>query len=352
MTPPDAFAPLERLVQAFFELLVRSGRVESASLWMRDTRHVRCAASAGGVPSAGERALARRVLAGEKLPSPGGRRRLHAVALGTRKNPVGAIVMRGRPEELPGVARLVRDGARILAGALAEAGRVQQETAGTRVLAEATERRLARVGLDLHDGPLQEAVALRGELALFRAQLGEALAGHQHRRVLAGRVDDALARVDVLASHLRDMARTTEPPTVEEGPFADAVRNEAAYLERESGIKVDARVNGDLDELTASQRIALMRVIQESLRNVREHSDARRVRVRVAAGRSRVEARITDDGRGFRPERALAAASRAGRLGLAGMAERIRLLGGEFTVKSQPGGPTEIRAAVPRVFSA
>ncbi len=57
---------------------------------------------------------------------------------------------------------------------------------------------------------------------------------------------------------------------------------------------------------------------------------------------------MTDDGMGFEVERALAKAAQRGRLGLVGIAERTRMLGGTFDLESAPGGPTTLRFTLPR----
>jgi signal transduction histidine kinase len=88
--------------------------------------------------------------------------------------------------------------------------------------------------------------------------------------------------------------------------------------------------------------------VQEALSNIRDHSGAKRVSVSVSVRRSSVHAEIVDDGRGFVVERTLVRAARRGRLGLVGMSERVRLLGGRFDVDSRPGGPTAISVVLPR----
>jgi len=100
--------------------------------------------------------------------------------------------------------------------------------------------------------------------------------------------------------------------------------------------------------MTASQRIALYRILQEGLANVREHSKAKHVRIRVHGGPNGTEAEITDDGRGFEVAKTLITAAKRGRLGLVGMGERVRLLGGRFDVDSRPGGPTTLKLVLPR----
>ena len=99
--------------------------------------------------------------------------------------------------------------------------------------------------------------------------------------------------------------------------------------------------------MTDSQRIAVLRIVQESLTNIREHSGARRVTVTVTSTAEDLVAEIRDDGRGFDVERTLVRSARNGRFGLIGMSERARLLGGRFDVRSAPGGPTVVSLVLP-----
>ena len=91
------------------------------------------------------------------------------------------------------------------------------------------------------------------------------------------------------------------------------------------------------------QRITVFRAIQEALANIREHSGATSVVVRMRARRSAIEVQISDDGMGFEVERALPKAAQRGRLGLVGIAERVRMVGGTFQLESSPGGPTTLK---------
>jgi signal transduction histidine kinase len=111
---------------------------------------------------------------------------------------------------------------------------------------------------------------------------------------------------------------------------------------------VGLSVEGELDRLTDSQRIALVRILQECLSNAREHSGASEVRVEVRSTESYVEASVTDNGRGFDVEGTLVEAAQRGRLGLVGVHERARLLGGTCDVASRPGGPTTISVCLSR----
>jgi signal transduction histidine kinase len=125
------------------------------------------------------------------------------------------------------------------------------------------------------------------------------------------------------------------------------VAEEVEDVRRTHGLAIDLEVHGAFDAMTPSQRIAILRILQEALTNAREHSGAARVAVAVTGGPDAVRLDVSDDGRGFDVERTLVRAARRGRLGLVGMAERVRLLGGTFDVRSQPGGPTTSGVALP-----
>jgi len=195
---------------------------------------------------------------------------------------------------------------------------------------------------------MQDIAALAADLRLFQRQLAPLLADSEHAAVALGRVDDLEARLVNIDSELRDLARSLQSPSGFRLPLVDAIQHEVDTFRRRSQIPVKFSTDGDFDALTASQRIALVRVVQEALSNVQEHSGARSVNVRVTTTRTRLAIEIMDDGRGFDVRQRVFEAARAGRLGLVGMGERVRLLGGRFELTSKPGGPTRVKATIPR----
>jgi signal transduction histidine kinase len=124
---------------------------------------------------------------------------------------------------------------------------------------------------------------------------------------------------------------------------ADAIECELHALENATGIESKLAVDGDLNELSDSQKIVLFRVVQEALSNVRKHSEAKSVSVVLRSKRTFVDVSVVDDGRGFDP-RGLG----HDRLGLAGISERVRLLGGAVEIETSPGAGTTVRATLPQ----
>jgi signal transduction histidine kinase len=211
----------------------------------------------------------------------------------------------------------------------------------------AARRRLTRLRFDLHDGPQQDLVLLAEDIRLLRAQLEAVLEGHPDKARVLGRFDDVDARLDAIDGDLRRIAAFAESPFLpaETVPLAIAKINEEFTVR--TGIVLDSKVEGEFEDLTDSQQITLLGVIREALSNIREHSEAHHVTIAVEAGPAGVAATISDDGHGFDPERALLEAGRGGNLGLVGMHERVRLLGGQTTIDSRPGGPTTVSVQLP-----
>ena len=216
-------------------------------------------------------------------------------------------------------------------------------------LLDAGDRRLTRLGFDLHDGPLQELLLLGEDMRMFREQLAAVLGERDEARLLCGRLDDLEARSVALERGLRQISRAAGASTPTDRPLVDAVHELTEAFTTRTGIVPAVRLEGGQASMSASQRIALLSVVGEALNNIREHSrTVTEVEVSIRLGAEGVGARVSDDGCGFDVEAALLGAARRGRIGLAGIYERVRLLDGECVVESKPGGPTTVSLKLPR----
>jgi signal transduction histidine kinase len=214
--------------------------------------------------------------------------------------------------------------------------------------AAANERLLVRLGFDLHDGPLQQVHVVAQDIHLLREQM-VMLVGGEHRDLVVGRFADVEAQLAELHQDLQDLARSLEPRSLLQQPLPVAVDRELSALGRRTGIATSIVVDGSFDTLSASQRIALLRVLQEALSNIKQHSGSRAIAVTLRANEAEgVCLQIQDDGHGFDPARVVPDADGMAGMGLAGMHERLRLLGGRLEIESRSGGPTTIRARLPR----
>jgi signal transduction histidine kinase len=342
--------PPDEAIEAQLRILLAFAPIEDASLWSAEPNgRLRCVFHIGDRPPTRRvRAKAREALQDPAQARANGHGFIHAVPMLRWEHSFAAIVVRTRPEDRERALALAEELSPTLAAAIERQSLLERSAEDERSLVESSERRVARLGFDLHDGPIQELAALAGDLRLFRAQLSRVAADHEHGDVLLGRIDDLEARLVGLDHELRELTRSAESSALMTRSFPDLLAEELQALAGRRKIATELAVRGRLDSLTASQRIALLRLVQEALTNVREHSGASRVSVTVSTGRTHVNAEVTDDGRGFDVERTLVQAARKGRLGLVGMNERIRLLGGRFDVQSSRGGPTTISAMIPR----
>lgn len=336
-------------IAACLRLLVGFAPVGEASLWTRDTRGTtECVALVGAErPTRRVRAAARENLNGATAPQRT-RGLVHGIPVLRWDAPCGALVVRTSPADLELALAHAREASRVLAAALERDLLLQQGAARDRVLLEAGERRLARLGLDIHDGPLQDLTALGIALLLFRRQLEQLLPSEAPRDLLLRRLEDSAASMQRIHEELRELAHSLERKSILEQPFGDLLRRQAAAFTARDGIQVKVDLRGHADALSRSQRLALVALVREALTNVRDHSGASQVTITVSAGPAYTHATVTDNGRGFDVEDTLARATKNGRLGLMGMGERVLLLGGTMTLESKPGGPTRLSVALPR----
>lgn len=329
-------------------LLLHLDVASTATLWRAGAGTVDCVLKLGsGEISRRTRAEAKAVIAGRPPLSALGRTTLRSTVVRRFGEPYGAVVVRTHAKTTHDVTAFLSEVAAVLAPVLEREALLDRNTKREGQLVSAAEKRLMRLGFDLHDGPIQDVLALGSDVRLLGEQVYPFIAD-SHRELAAGRFDDLLARIVEIDRSLRGVAHSLESKSVVSRPLGETLHREADDFAERTGITVQLDVRGDPDNLTPSQRIAVYRAIQESLANVREHSGADSVEITVRARRARTDVRIVDDGHGFEVSRALARAAHRGRLGLVGIAERIRMLGGTFDIESAPGGPTTLRLSLPR----
>ena len=199
------------------------------------------------------------------------------------------------------------------------------------------EQFLRRMSTDIHDGPAQDVA-----LALM---LIEQIAGGSEGNGGGKREDVERLRIalDSALGDLRVITHGLRAPNLEGLSACEAAQRAVTDFQRISGETVLAEYEGTSIRGSAPANITIYRVVQESLANSFKHAGATPRRVQIRADESGVEVQVADDGLGFDPSGLSAGAT----LGLAGMRERVELLGGTFTVTSRPGQGTEVRAVIP-----
>lgn len=203
---------------------------------------------------------------------------------------------------------------------------------------EAERQRIAR---DLHDETGQSLTAigmgLRGLSGKLSSRNKEAL-GTIHK--LESLNADALKELQRLISDLR-------PSHLDDLGLSAALRWYAGRIQEHSPISVRVDIVGEETDLDEPAKIAIFRIIQESLNNIIKHAHASHANIYLRFEEKNVRINVRDNGIGFDLERAKQQRASRPSLGLAGMQERAALLGGIVSVQSRPGYGTEVEALIP-----
>ncbi len=213
--------------------------------------------------------------------------------------------------------------------------------AGPVQAAETLKRKLMRLALDVHDGPMQNLAVIGFSLGDIRRRMEQVVPPEHHTKLDAGmeQITEELVRVE---SELRSLIVALEHGTKHTVPVVEAVQSEIAEFEKRTPATCVLTVTGNVETDTDSQRIALQSVTRAALANVSKHAGAKNVEIRLRGTPRTITLEILDDGKGFD----CGQHPKDGRFGLAGMRERVELLGGKFELVSSPGGPTRITATL------
>jgi signal transduction histidine kinase len=294
-----------------------------------------------------DRRLARALLS-NGAPTPDAHEATFGLRIEHLHTPRAALIVRGSRDPPDHRLLLAQAAAPLLAELLDHESRSTHDGGAEHSVQSSIERRLARLRFDLHDGPQQDIYLLAQDLRLFREQLRPMISQHPDAERALGRMDDLDAQLAALDGDLRRLSSAVQSPLMLPGSLPELLRKIADAFAARTGLRPETTVSGDLTPLTDSQQITLLALIREALSNIRKHSGAETVTIAISsAAADGVRVRITDDGRGFDPETTLVQAARAGHLGLVGMRERVRMLGGSTRIDSRPGGPTVISASLP-----
>jgi len=195
-------------------------------------------------------------------------------------------------------------------------------------------RRFAR---ELHDSVGQQLVAMKMAVACLENKL-------PHDSTL----QDLLTILDDCIKETRTISHLLHPPLLDEAGLKSALRWFVEGFGKRSGIEVNVEFHDAAERLPDSIELVLFRVLQESLTNVHRHSGATRADVSLRVANNTVCLKVRDYGRGIPPAvlQRLGKDGAGGGVGLAGMTQRIREIGGRLEIQSSSAG-TEISVSVP-----
>ena len=198
-------------------------------------------------------------------------------------------------------------------------------------------RRIAR---ELHDSVGQMLAALGMNLAAVGTDI-------ERLTKTANAVNDSAALVQELSREVRTISHLLHPPLLDEAGLASALHWYVEGFAERSKIKVDLEIPADFERLARESETAIFRTVQECLTNIHRHSESPTARIRIVASDGQVSVEVEDRGKGIPPEKQfeLASTGTPG-VGIRGMRERLRQLGGSLDIHSNGKG-TLIVARLP-----
>ena len=191
-------------------------------------------------------------------------------------------------------------------------------------------RRIAR---ELHDSAGQILVALSMNLTSLASEANAA--GPHSIKV----VKESLGLIDELSMEVRTVSHLLHPPLLDEVGLSSALRMYLDGFADRSNIRVDLEIPDDFGRLSQEQETAIFRIVQESVTNIHRHSGSPVARIHISRPGSDVRVEVEDKGKGI-PLKKRSEMESTGMVGVGirGMRERIRQLGGTLEIRSGSNG--------------
>ncbi len=218
---------------------------------------------------------------------------------------------------------------------LRESSKQLQELAVS--LDNAREEERLQVARELHDELGQALTALKLDMAWLSDQL------ESKDETLAQKAKDITLQLNTLIKNVRRIATELRPGMLDDLGLAASIEWQAQDFEKRSGIKCQLHLPAEEMEVSRDQALAIFRIFQEALTNVSRYAQAKNVEVRLDKSGDVLSLEMKDDGRGISDEEIGGSHS----LGLVGMRERARFIGGTFEIKGEPGMGTQLKLTLP-----
>jgi PAS domain S-box-containing protein len=235
-----------------------------------------------------------------------------------------------------GASKVARD---ITEHKRAEGIRKEAELAAHLLQVQDTERR--RIARELHDG----VGNLLAGISMNAAQIAKEKGKLSEPRARC--LEENLSLIGQACAEIRTVSYLLHPPLLDEAGLESALKWYIDGFAERSKIKVTLDIAPNLGRLSEDYELTLFRIAQECLTNVHRHSGSFTALVRLVRTPGRIEMEVRDEGKGIKQEmQSKFVAGNSPGVGLRGMQERVRLLGGEFTVQSARNG-TSVLVALP-----
>ena len=214
------------------------------------------------------------------------------------------------------------------------------QDAQRRLLTELEQER-KRLAREIHDQVIQDLLGVGYQLEELQADTD---AGSP----VAAELQTIRSSVHGAITDLRQICGTLRPPTIDSLGLGSALQSYTYEWSKRTGVRVTLTLDPALGRLAESTELSIFRIVQEGLNNVRKHSGAKSVEVRLESrSPRRIMLSIADDGRGLPKDFDLAQLSEQGHYGVLGITERVALLGGQWRLQNRPEGGALIQVDVP-----
>jgi signal transduction histidine kinase/ligand-binding sensor domain-containing protein len=203
-------------------------------------------------------------------------------------------------------------------------------------LMKAQEQERIRIAGELHDGVMQEMLAVTMMLGTAKRRIPDG----SNATATIDKIQDKMIKV---GTDIRRLSHDLHPPILQEAGLPSAVQAHCEQFSTSCGIPISCEADENARDLSRGAALALFRIVQEALGNAAKHAAAKRITVRLTRSKYAICLTVSDDGVGF-DRNQLAS---GGGLGLIMMRERTSQLNGEFEFDSAPGRGTTIRVVIP-----
>ena len=205
---------------------------------------------------------------------------------------------------------------------------------------KAQENERLRIARELHDDTAQALTGVSRRLDMLSSEDGVP-------PEVAERVDQLREQTDNILNSVRRFSQDLRPPVLDDLGLLPALKWLLVNLEEQDGIGANIRIVGEPYRLERDAELALFRIAQEALSNVRKHAQASAVEFLLDYRDGQIRMSVADNGAGFDLPQSRGDVKDTGKLGLIGMQERARLLGGTLEVRSEMGQGTSVTCCVP-----
>jgi signal transduction histidine kinase len=224
-------------------------------------------------------------------------------------------------------------------------GQIRKYRAGVRQyvadITQSQEEERKRIARELHDDTVQSLIAIGQRIELIKGILDDPIEARTRLNELRTMVTGAIASV-------RQFSRDLRPLALEDLGLVAAMQYLVNQLVQSEGIDVDFKVEGTPDGLPADMEVAIYRILQEALNNVKKHAHATEVTVLAQFTNKHIVLTVEDNGRGFTVPASITDFATSGSFGVMGLQERAQLFGGNIEVESQPDEGALVRLVMPR----